>query len=183
MKKLDSYFKKANRVSSLVLFLTTTFSAGAETKKSETHSFKIFGTVKYRCYAGYSGKKLVDNVSKDPCDNKTSESVLVDKTVPIEMKVEPNPADSDELTGSWLERFEYKGRKFEIAVTLFKESTSPFYRLRLVAEDNEKTSRKSAVFIEMKSIKEMNPLSLSYDSAGKKEEVNFLVRVEPAIQK
>lgn len=150
---------------------------------SEIHQFHILGKVKYRCYAGYDGKKVVDEVTKQPCDNKDYNSVLIDKIVSIEINDGPDPEDSKELSGGWGEKFDFKGRKFDIAMTLFKESTPPRYRIRLVAEDNEATSRKSAVFTEMKSLKDMNPLSIDYSSAGKKEEIGFWVEVKPSFKK
>lgn len=150
---------------------------------SETHQFHILGKVKYRCYAGYDGKKQTDELTKKPCDNKTYEGTVIDKVVTIVIKDDPDPEDSKELAGDWNGKFDFKGRQFEIAITLFKTPDPAMYRLRLVADDNEPTSRQTAVFSEMKNMKEMNPLSIEDSSVGKKEEINFWVEVKPALKK
>lgn len=150
---------------------------------SEIHKFHILGKVKYRCYAGYDGKKIVDEVTKQPCDNKNYQSVLVDKIVSVNIVDEADPEGSKALAGSWGEEFDFKGRKFVIAMTLFKEPSQSPYRVRLVAKDSEIVSRNSAVFTEMKNLSEMNTLSVDYSSAGKKEEVSFWVEVKASFQK
>lgn len=167
-------------ISSVIGFI---FCSAWAITPSESHQFYILGKVKYRCYAGYNGKKVSDNLTKRPCDNKVYESVLIDKVVSIDIKDEPDPENSKEMAGSWGEKFDFKGRKFEIVLSLFKEPSPSLYRLRLVAEDNEAISRKTAVFSEMKSPKEMNPLSIDYRSAGRKEEISFWVEIKPSLQK
>jgi hypothetical protein len=146
----------------------------------ETHSFHVVGRAKYRCYAGYSGKKAFDEMTKAPCDNKDYQSTLIDKVIAVDIKDEPDPDSSPELAGFWGDKFEFKGRQFEIGMTLFKDPTAPLYRVRLVADDNQPTARKSATFTEMKTLKEMNPLAIDYSSAGKKEEISLWVEVRPA---
>lgn len=151
--------------------------------RSEKFNFHVLGNVKYRCYAGYDGKKKFDDVTNQECDNKTYQSKVIDKVVTIDLIDEPDPEDSKEISGSWLEEIEYLGRKYTIAISLFKESPSSGYRLRLVADDNEKTSRKNAVFVEFKKMNEMNPISIDYSSAGKKEEISFWVTVKSKAKK
>jgi len=149
----------------------------------ETHSFHVLGRATYRCYAGYSGKKAVDELTKQPCDNKTYESVVVDKVVSIEIKDEPDPDSSPQLEGSWLEKFAFKGRQFVIAISLFKEPALPQYRVRVVADDNQPGPRSTAVFTEMKTLTEMNPLSVEINSVGKKEEIYFSANIKPSLKK
>jgi len=147
---------------------------------AEKHQFHMLGQVKYRCYAGYSGKKVFDSRTKKVCDNKTYENTVVDKVVAIDIKDEPDPEDSKELAGDWQGNFDFKGRKFIIATSLFKDATTSKYRVRLVAEDDEPTPRKTAVFTEVKNLKDMNPLTIEYSSAGTKEEISFWVEVKPS---
>lgn len=165
----------------LLLLLTTLppVSSWAQTP-SERHQFHVSGRVQYRCYAGYGSeaKNVVDDTTQLPCDNQSYTETLIDKVISVDIRDEPDPLHSTELAGSWSEIFEFKGRKFEIAVTLFKELSPSHYRIRLMAADSEPTSRKTAVFTEMKTLREMNPLSVHYSSSGKKEEVDFWVEVK-----
>jgi hypothetical protein len=167
-------------LSALLLISTAWATPNTETTPTETHSFHVVGKVKYRCYAGHSGKKAVDELTKASCDNKDYQSTLIDKVVTVAIQDEPDPESSPELAGFWGGKFEFKGRQFEIGMTLFKDSVAPLYRLRLAADDNQPTSRRSATFTEMKTLKEMNPLAVVYSSAGKKEEISFWVEVRPA---
>jgi hypothetical protein len=151
------------------------------TTPAEKHSFHVVGSVSYRCYTGYKGVTLTDDMTKNPCDNKTYKSTVIDKVISITIKDEPDPENSKDLEGSWIENFEYQGRKFEIAISLFKMSPTNIYRVRLVAVDNEPTPRQTAIYSEMKNVKKMNPLAVDYSSIGKKEEINFLVTISPPL--
>lgn len=141
----------------------------------ETHAFKVTGNVRYRCYAGNDGKKVFDSMTKAPCDSKDYKSTVIDKIVTVTIKDEPDPEDSKELEGSWGETFEFKGRKFTVAISLFKMPPPAKYRLRLVATDNEPNSRSVAVFTEVKDIDKMNQVSIDHSSAGTKEAISFWV--------
>lgn len=164
-------------LSSLIFFVAVALAA----TPAEKHQFHILGRVKYRCYAGYSGKKVVDARTKKGCDNKSYDSVVVDRVIAIDIKDDADPEDSKDLAGDWTGKFEFKGREFVIVMTLFKDAATSHYRVRLVAEDDEPTSRKTAIFSEIKNFKEMNPLSIEYTSAGTKEEISFWVEVKPAL--
>lgn len=169
----------------LTLFFAQTAFCGQATNavsSSEIHKLHVIGRVKYRCYAGYSGKKSFDEITKKPCDNKTYEKTVVDKIVAIEIKDEPDPENSKDLAGSWDESFSFKDRKFEIAISLFKPEVSS-YRLRLVANDNQPVSRNTAVYADVKNITDINPLIIDYNSVGKKEEIQFWVEVKSPVKK
>lgn len=155
-------------------------AAVAEQQPTEVHKLSILGHVSYRCYAGYDGKKVFDERTNASCDSKTYKSKLIDKTISIDIVDEPDPEDSKNLSGAWSEKFDFKGRKFVVAIGLFKIAKSNSYRLRFVGEDDEPTPRKTAMFADMKSVREMSPLSIDYYSVGKKEEISFWVTVEPA---
>ncbi len=163
----------------LLFFSFLAFFSQAATP-SEKIQFHVLGRVKYRCYAGYSGQKVYDSKTKQACDNKSYESVVIDKVVTIDIKDEADPEESKDLAGDWDGKFEFKGRNYIIVMSLFKISSTGHYRLRLSAEDDEPTPRKTGIFSEFKNIKEMNPLSMAYSSSGTKEEMSFSVDVKPS---
>ncbi len=168
-----------NSIVAIMLF----FSLCTAQAKSEIHSFHIVGKAQYRCFAGIDGKKLIDDRSGKPCDNKTDEATLIDKVISIEIKEEPNPEGSKDLVGQWSDNFKFKDRKFEIGLVLFKTLNPSSFRLRITANDNEPTHRKTTIFTDLKDIKNLNPLFIDYSSSGKKEEVNLLVEVKSTTQK
>jgi hypothetical protein len=73
-----------NSIVSIVFFLSLCTAQA----KSEIHAFHIVGKAQYRCFAGFDGKKLIDDRSGKPCDNKTDEATLIDKVISIEIKEE-----------------------------------------------------------------------------------------------
>jgi hypothetical protein len=146
----------------------------------ESHDFHVSGVVTYRCHAGYDGKKMVDERTKQPCNNETYTSRVIDKTVSIIITDEPDPENSNDLEGSWSETFEFKGRKFVVAISLFKNSSNKPYRIRIVANDDQPSPRNTAMFAEMKTIGDMNSIFVDYFSVGKNEEIRFWVSVHPA---
>lgn len=149
----------------------------------ETHEFHISAKVQYRCYAGYDGKKVTDERTKEICDNKTYNSTIVDKIIAIKIVDEPDPTDSTVLEGGWSEEFKFKGRKFVVAVSLFKDSSAKPYRIRVVAKDDEPSTRETAVFSELRTVPEMNSLSIEYSSKGKKEEITYWTEIQPSVKK
>lgn len=146
----------------------------------ETHKLRIHGQVSYRCYAGYDGKKVLDERSGEACDNKAINKVLFDKVVTITIVDEPDPEDSRELAGSWSEDVVFKGRKFTAAVSLFKAKGAAPYSLAAVAADDEPQPRQTRVTAHMRTVSALNPLTVSYSSMGKKEEITFDLKVEAA---
>lgn len=166
-------------IASLIFIFGCNYAIGVT--PAEKHSFHVVGNISYRCYTGYDGVKLTDEITKNPCDNNTYKRTVIDKVISIAITDEPDPEDSKNLEGSWIEEFEYQGRKFIIAISLFKISPANMYRVRLVAEDNEPTPRQTAIYSEMKNVKKMNPLTVDYSSSGKKEEINFFVTISPPI--
>lgn len=150
---------------------------------SETHEFHISAKASYRCYAGYDGKKVTDERTKEICDNKTYNSTIVDKVIAIKIVDESDPEDSKDLAGSWSEEFKVKGRKFVIAVSLFKENSQNPYRIRILAKDDEPSARETVVFSELKTVPEMNSLSIEYTSMGKKEEITYWTDIQPSAKK
>jgi hypothetical protein len=173
---------KQKEVAIAALLLIFSVVAGATTPP-QTHQFHVLGKLKYRCYPGPEGKKMVDDFTKKPCNNKETEKTVIDKVISIVITDEPDPSDSKELAGTWDESFEFAGRKFVIALTLFKDVAPNPYRLRLVAHDNEPVARETAIFSEFETLTGMNPISIDYTSIGKKEEINFSVEVKSAIKK
>jgi hypothetical protein len=181
---ITGMFKRVLIGRALVVLLMSPFESQTESAAAtETHALRVRGSVKYRCYAGYDGKKIVDERTGKPCDNKEYQSQIVDKAVTLQIKDEPDPKDSRDLAGAWSEDFDFKGRKFSIAITLFKDASSKTYQMRMVARDDEPTPRQTAVFSRMKSVNAMNTISVECSSAGKKEEISFEVTVEPEPQR
>jgi hypothetical protein len=165
-----------------LLFATGTFAATAPTPAPEVHQLHVRGSVKYRCYAGYDGKVVTDEMTKERCDNKDYNKVVIDKNITIKIAVEPSPDDSKDLAGSWNEKFEFKGRTFEIGLSLFKAAKPAVkpYRLRIATSDNEPAPRRTAILADLRTPKELNSLTAELSSAGKKEEIEFNVTIEPA---
>jgi hypothetical protein len=156
--------------------------AGSPSPASETYTFKIHGDVTYRCYGGYDSVKAVDSRTKVPCDNKTKKKALFDERVVVVIKVEPNPEDSKDLAGDTGKTVQFEGRKFTGGFSLFKQVDSPSpapYRLRLVACDDEPTSRQTAVYADAKQVKDFNKLTINYISIGQPEEIQYIFSVEP----
>ncbi len=175
---------KILKIITVALFVISVESGvEADATQAEVHEFHVRGVVSYRCYVGYDGKRVFDEKTKEPCDNKDYKKVIVDKVVSLRIEDEPDPENSKELAGGWDEKIEFRKRKFTIAIGLFKNSGSRPYRIRVVAVDDEPVSRQTAVFSEIKSISEMNPVELEYSSVGKKEEIMFSARVEPESKK
>jgi hypothetical protein len=146
----------------------------------ETHKLRVHGQVSYRCYAGYDGKKVLDERSGEACDNKTTNKVLFDKVVTIRIVDEPDPENARDLAGSWSEEVAFKGRKFTAAFSLFKTKGAAPYSLSAVATDDEPQPRQTRVTAHMRTVSALNPLTLSYSSMGKKEEITFDLKVEAA---
>ncbi len=163
----------------LAIFLFTC-EVCAAAPEIELHQLRVTGFASYRCYAGYDGKRVTDERTKEICDNKTTKATLVDEVRSIEIKDEPDPDNAHSLGGGWLQTYDFKGRKFTIAISLFKEFGPDQYRLRIVAHDDEPQSRSTAVFVEASSLAELKPISIDYRSAGKKEEISFWVIVRHA---
>ena len=148
----------------------------------ETHEFRIKGIVNYRCYGGYDKTKIVkDSQTGMICDNKTYFKTLVDKIVPIRIQFSPNPDDEQTLSGGWEEKNEFMGRSYVIAVSLFKNDPlgKPNYRIRFVAFDRSPHHRTAATFTEFSKIKQMDPLTVTWDSQGTPEEIRFSASIEP----
>lgn len=164
------------------VFEMRTAWAGDVSQGKETYFFKVRGTVTYRCYGGYGTQKVFDSRTKAPCDNKTKSKVLFDERVKIEIKVEPNPADSKDLGGDLQKSVQFEGRKFTAAVSLFKlvdvQSTTP-YRLRVVAIDDEPGRRQTAIYTDVDQVKNLNALTVQYSSTGQPEEINYQLLIEP----
>jgi hypothetical protein len=146
----------------------------------ETHKLRVHGHVSYRCYAGYDGKKVLDDRSGEVCDNQTSNKVLIDKVITITIVDEPDPENSRDLAGSWSEDVAYKGRTFTATFSLFKVRGAVPYSLSAVATDDEPQSRQTRVTAHMRTVSALNPLTVSYSSMGKKEEITFDLKVEAA---
>jgi hypothetical protein len=147
------------------------------------HAFYVVGHVTYRCYGGNDGKKRVDERTKEPCNGKTDQREVISRVTPIEIVDEPDPEDAKGLAGSWLEDFTFHGRKFTAAISLFRELSPPNYRLRIVARDDEPGPRETAVFAEAATVSALNRISVQSSSVGKKEEIYFVLSVQPATTK
>jgi len=144
----------------------------------QTHSFKVTAVVSYRCYAGTAEQKARDSRTGVVCDSKTYQKTLLDKSVPITIRYEPNPDDDQELVGDWKDEQEFKGRKFSVSITLFKEPKGGF-RMRLSASDGEPLTRATEVFVNFSDPKALNAFSLVTDSRGQPEEIDYRVTVGP----
>ena len=159
-----------------------TVAAGDGSQGKEIYFFKVRGTVTYRCYGGYGTQKFFDSRTKAPCDNKTKSKILFDERVKIEIKVEPNPANSKDLGGDLQRNVQFEGRKFTAAVSLFKlvdvQSLTP-YRLRVVAIDDEPGRRQTAIYADVDQVKNLNALTVQYSSAGQPEEIEYQLLIEP----
>jgi hypothetical protein len=149
----------------------------------ETHSFKVHAEVQYRCYGGTGAQKASDTRTHVVCDDQTERKVLVDEVIRIQIRNEPNPDDAKDLEGSWGRTFEYKGRKLQIAVDLFKtvpaKGPRP-YELRLVADDDEPGTRMSSTLAQAEKTSAFNKLTIDYSSRGQPEEITYRVSIEPA---
>jgi hypothetical protein len=164
-----------------LLLLGLAAAAGvASGAPGETQKLHVHGAVSYRCYAGYSGKSVTDERSGERCDNQTTNKVLIDRVVTINLRDEPDPDNSPDLEGSWSEVANFKGRKFTAAVSLFKSSGALPYTLTVIAHDDEPSARQSTVRTLFRAPAEMNPVSVEYGSRGKKEEIQFDLKVEAA---
>ena len=165
--------------SSLALFL---LAAAPAPTPPETHRFRIVGQVDYRCYAGTGAVKAVDSRTKAVCDNKELHQKLFDEVVALKIVNEPTPDAALDLEGSWLKTVPFKGRGFEIAISLFKSvpSRSPRpYRLRAVAHDDEPGTRSTAVYAEAETPGRLNVLTIEVTSAGQPEEITFNAVITP----
>lgn len=162
-----------------LLFLAV--SAVAAPVVSETHLFQVKGEVQYRCYPGTEKPKARDSRTHAVCDNKTQKKVLFDEKISLKIQDEPDPENSKDLEGAWDKSLPFKGRNFEIAVSLFKSfsGAKPVYRLRFVALDDEPVTRKSAVFEEGEVVKALAPLTMDYVSVGQPEEITFTATIKP----
>lgn len=160
--------------------------AGSErvTPAPETHCFHVKGYANYRCYGGYGPAKVTDPRTGFVCDNKTYEKVLVDTTVEIVIKNEPNPAGDLGLAGGWQEKKEFMGRTFFASVVLFKEAppgAAGAYRLRMLALDEEQLSRRATTHASFEHPRSMNTIGVSYQSwGGGPVELTYDLSVSPA---
>lgn len=164
-----------------LLFLFLPASGFAAPLVFETHLFQIRGEVQYRCYSGIGKPKARDSRTNSVCDNKTQKKILFEERISLKIQDEPDPDNSKDLEGSWDKIFPYRGRNFEIALSLIKSQTGskPIYRLRTAALDDEPTTRRTAVFEEGETVKGLAPLTLDYFSAGQPEEITFSVQIRP----
>lgn len=163
---------------SLVIALTANLACAAS--KPEVHKLHVHGQASYRCYAGYDGKKVNDERTGEACDNKSTSKVLFDKVVTVTITDEPDPENSPDLAGHWQEDVNFKGRKFSAMVAIFKAGGATPYTVTVMAHDDEPLARTTRTSTSMRSVREMNPVAVSYSSAGKKEEISFDLKVEPA---
>ena len=161
-----------------LLLLAASYAPSSAATAPETHKLRVHGHVSYRCYAGYEGKLVTDERSGEACDSKTSNKVVIDKVVTLAIVDEPDPDNSPDLAGSWSETAIFKGRKFTAAITLFKTKGALPYSLSLVATDDEPQPRQTRTTAHMRSLSALNPLTVSYSSMGKKEEITFDLKVE-----
>lgn len=169
-----------------LLVLFASIIGGTGSAPSENHAFHIHGAVKYRCYAGYDGKKVTDARTGAVCDNKSYDKVVIDQTVMLALADEPDPEDVHELYGSWERTFDHKGHKFQVLLSVSKadpklKSPTP-YRVSLYAADDEPLSRHTTVYTEMAVPTALNPLTVDESSAGTKEEISFTVTVTNAVR-
>lgn len=149
---------------------------------AETYIFHVRSNISYRCYEGDGQVKAVDSRTHAVCDNKTINKTLIDENVSIKITDEPTPDDSKNLAGDWIREVNFKGRKFTVALTLFKTVPADGgypYRLRAVAEDDEPTTRHNAVFIDSDAVARFSPLYLDYVSSGQPEEITLSTFVAP----
>jgi hypothetical protein len=165
---------------SLLLLGLAAAAGAAPGAPAEMHKLHVHGAVSYRCYAGYSGKVVSDARSGERCDNQSTTKVLIDRVVTINLKDEPDPDNSPDLEGSWSEVVSFKGRKFTAAVSLFKSAGALPYTLTVIGHDDEPSPRQSTVRTQMRTPADMNPVLVEYGSRGKKEEIQFDLKVEAA---
>ena len=142
---------------------------------SETYEFQVRGTIFHRCYAGFPGKPPVSA----KCDNKDYKKTVLDKIIAIKMVDEPDPENSKSLAGGVIEKFEFKGQKFVVAISLFKDSGSEPYRVRMVADRDGLKSEGHAIFSDLKNPKDLNKLSIEYFSNGDRDTVKLWATIEP----
>lgn len=166
---------------SSLLLLFSAVPAWAVPLAFETHLFQVKGEIQYRCYSGPGKPKARDSRTNSVCDNKTQKKVLFDEKVALKIQDEPDPENSKDLEGSWDKVTPYKGRDFEVALSLFKSHAGPkpVYRLRMVTIDDEPTTRKTVVFEEGEVVKYLAPLTMDYISVGQPEEITFSVTIKP----
>jgi len=169
----------------LVFALFCSRAEAADKKKvpaPEVHSFRIHAQVNYRCYGGYEGKTVKDSHTGFVCDNKTYQKTLLDKTVKIEIKFEPNPGDEQLLVGDWDENNEFMGRKFLASLSMFKDAAAGKakpYRLRVLAKDDEPNARESTTFVDFAAPQQMSTVTVDYSSRGTPEEIEYQLTVAP----
>lgn len=161
----------------LSLFLFTSI-ANAKIK-SETHKIKITASGHYRCYTG--GKKgVVDEKTKQPCDDKHHKERFFGEVFPLKIKSEPAKGRKLNLVGSWFKKYKLKGREFTFLVQLIKSNEDPKhpYYLALLAKDNQEGSRETRTYIRLKDMDQLIPISVQATSLGKKEEIDVSLFVE-----
>ena len=150
----------------------------------ETHVFHVRVDVGYRCYGGYDpAKKVYDSRTHVPCDNERVDRTLVDRDVAIRIANEPTPDGSPTLVGDAIEQVDYKGRKFTVGLTLWKEfpgSGRPAYRLRLVGRDDEPGTRQTSYTAHGDASGRFTSVEIDCNSVGQPEEIVMKVRVEEA---
>ena len=159
----------------LASLLASGTALGATT--AETHRLHVKGEAQYRCYAGYDGKEVKDERTGEKCDNSTARKVLIEKVVSVTIRDEADPENSGELAGDWREEVAFKGRKFQIWLSLSKDGKPAVYKLRAGAGDDEPVTRMTSSTIAMNSMTAMNTLVVQTDSRGKKEEISFTATV------
>lgn len=164
----------------LVLVIALTSNLACAASKPEVHKLRVHGQASYRCYAGYDGKKVNDERTGEVCDNSETRKVLIDKVVAVTITDEPDPENSPDLAGHWQEDIAFKGRKFSALVAIFKAGGTSPYTVTVMAHDDEPRARTTRTSTTMRNLREMNPVAVSYGSVGKKEEISFDLKVEPA---
>ncbi|HWU42444.1 MAG TPA: hypothetical protein VN132_03365 [Bdellovibrio sp.] len=144
-------------------------SAASSSFHPEVYEFKIKAMVNYRCYGGYGKDKPSDLATKEVCDNKDYKKILIDKIVTIKIVEEATP-DGPNYVGDWHEGYEFKGRKFELGLTLFKEieKQKSYYTLRIAGGDKEE-NRMVSTRVTIKTPKELNPIYIDRSFIGEPE--------------
>src|SRR5882724_4153652 len=136
----------------------------------ESISFKVKAEINYRCYDSSGKSRALDIRLKTACDGKDYKTTLVDKIVIVKVVREETP-DGPSFAGDWDEKYEFKARKFEFGMTVFKEFSKEgesYYRLRAVASDDDE-NRGSSAILQAPTIKDFNPINIESYSIGEPE--------------
>jgi hypothetical protein len=146
----------------------------------ETHLFKVRVESNYECYSK-DGKQFLDSRNKEICNNRQYKKTLINKIIKIDIFEEPSP-NGPIYHGDFLKEEIFKGRKFTLSLEVFMDIVNKKrnYSLRIVAFDDERTSRETAMAIHANQIKNLNPIFIDYYSKNGEPEISYYIFIQPA---